>query len=65
MRTLEGVKRIGAVQDRFCHRLSRFQQHFFGWALLGNQFNWVGILGMAMIIATVIIIALEKRGQSS
>jgi len=29
--------------------------------LLGNQFSALGLIGMAMIIATVIIIALEKR----
>ena len=62
---LEGVKRIGAVPGSILSSIDPISAAFFGWALLGNQFNWVGILGMAMIIATVIIIALEKRGQSS
>ena len=62
---LEGVKRIGAVSGSILSSIEPISAAFFGWALLGNQFNWVGILGMAMIIATVIIIALEKRGQSS
>lgn len=62
---LEGVKRIGAVSGSILSSIELISAAFFGWALLGNQFNWVGILGMAMIIATVIIIALEKRGQSS
>jgi len=62
---LEGVKRIGAVPGSILSSIEPISATFFGWALLGNQFNWVGILGMAMIIATVIIIALEKRGQSS
>mgnify|MGYP001675296804 FL=1 len=62
---LEGVKRIGAVSGAILSSIEPISAAFFGWALLGNQFNWVGILGMAMIIATVIIIALEKRGQSS
>ena len=62
---LEGVKRIGAVSGSILSLIEPISAAFFGWALLGNQFNWVGILGMAMIIATVIIIALEKRGQSS
>ena len=62
---LEGVKRIGAVSGSILSSIEPISADFFGWALLGNQFNWVGILGMAMIIATVIIIALEKRGQSS
>ena len=61
----EGVKRIGAVPGSILSSIEPISAAFFGWALLGNQFNWVGILGMAMIIATVIIIALEKRGQSS
>ncbi len=61
---LEGVKRIGAVSGSILSSIEPISAAFFGWALLGNQFNWVGILGMAMIIATVIIIALEKRGQS-
>ena len=59
---LEGVKRIGAVPGSILSSIEPISAAFFGWALLGNQFNWVGILGMAMIIATVIIIALEKRG---
>lgn len=62
---LEGVKRIGAVSGSILSSIEPISAAFLGWALLGNQFNWVGILGMAMIIATVIIIALEKRGQSS
>ena len=62
---LEGVKRIGAVSGSILSSIEPISAAFFGWALLGNQFNWVGILGMAMIIATVMIIALEKRGQSS
>ena len=62
---LEGVKRIGAVSGSILSSIEPISAAFFGWALLGNQFNRVGILGMAMIIATVIIIALEKRGQSS
>lgn len=62
---LEGVKRIGAVSGSILSSIEPISAAFFGWALLGNQFNWVGILGMAMIIVTVIIIALEKRGQSS
>lgn len=62
---LEGVKRIGAVPGSILSSIEPISAAFFGWALLGNQFNWVGILGMAMIIATVIIIALENRGQSS
>ena len=62
---LEGVKRIGAVSGSILSSIEPISAAFFGWALLGNQFIWVGILGMAMIIATVIIIALEKRGQSS
>ena len=56
---LEGVKRIGAVSGSILSSIEPISAAFFGWALL------VGILGMAMIIATVIIIALEKRGQSS
>ena len=62
---LEGVKRIGAVPGSILSSIEPISAAFFGWALLGNQFNWIGILGMAMIIVTVIIIALEKRGQSS
>lgn len=58
---LEGVKRIGAVSGSILSSIEPISAAFFGWALLGNQFNWIGILGMAMIIATVIIIALEKR----
>ena len=58
---LEGVKRIGAVSGAILSSVEPISAAFLGWALLSNQFNWIGILGMAMIIATVIIIALERR----
>ena len=58
---LEGVKRIGAVSGSILSSIEPISAAFFGWALLGNQFNWVGILGMVLIIVTVIIIALERR----
>ena len=58
---LEGVKRIGAVPGSILSSIEPISAAFFGWALLGNQFSILGLIGMAMIIATVIIIALEKR----
>lgn len=58
---LEGVKRIGAVTGSILSSVEPISAAFLGWALLGNQFTSLGIVGMAMIIATVIIIALEKH----
>ena len=58
---LEGVKRIGAVPGSILSSIEPIAAAFFGWALLDNQFSALGLIGMAMIIATVIIIALEKR----
>ena len=58
---LEGVKRIGAVPGSILSSIEPISAAFFGWALLGNQFSALGLIGMAMIIATVIIIALKKR----
>lgn len=58
---LEGVKRIGAVSGAILSSIEPISAALFSWALLGNQFSLLGILGMALIIATVIIIALEKR----
>ncbi len=58
---LEGVKRIGAVPGSILSSIEPISAAFFGWALLDNQFSALGLIGMAMIIATVIIIALEKR----
>ena len=58
---LEGVKRIGAVSGSILSSIEPISAAFFGWALLDNQFSALGLIGMAMIIATVIIIALEKR----
>ena len=58
---LEGVKRIGAVSGAILSSVEPISAALFSWALLGNQFSLLGILGMALIIATVIIIALEKR----
>jgi drug/metabolite transporter (DMT)-like permease len=34
---------------------------FFGWAFLGNEFSLLGLIGMAMIIATVVIIAWDRQ----
>ena len=58
---LEGVKRIGAVPGSILSSIEPISAAFFGWAFLDNQFSALGLIGMAMIIATVIIIALEKR----
>lgn len=58
---LEGVKRIGAVSGSILSSIEPISAAFFGWAFLDNQFSLLGLIGMAMIIATVIIIALEKR----
>ena len=58
---LEGVKRIGAVPGSILSSIEPISAAFFGWAFLDNQFSILGLMGMAMIIATVIIIALEKR----
>ncbi|MDU3563857.1 MAG: EamA family transporter, partial [Veillonella sp.] len=55
------VKRIGAVPGSILSSIEPISAAFFGWALLDNQFSLLGLIGMAMIIATVIIIALEKR----
>lgn len=46
---LEGVKRIGAVPGSILSSIEPISAAFFGWALLGNQFNWVGILGLSLI----------------
>ena len=60
---LEGVKRIGAVPGSILSSIEPISAAFFGWALLDNQFSFIGIVGMALIIATVVIIALEKRNS--
>ncbi|MDU3696307.1 MAG: EamA/RhaT family transporter, partial [Veillonella parvula] len=31
------------------------------WAFLGNEFSLLGLIGMAMIIATVVIIAWDRQ----
>lgn len=58
---LEGVKRIGAVSGAILSSVEPISAAFLSWALLGNQFSLLGILGMVLIIVTVIIIALECR----
>ena len=58
---LEGVKRIGAVSGDILSSVEPISAAFLSWALLGNQFSLLGILGMVLIIVTVIIIALERR----
>ncbi|MDU2181980.1 MAG: EamA family transporter [Veillonella sp.] len=56
-----GFGMIGAVPGSILSSIEPISAAFFGWALLDNQFSALGLIGMAMIIATVIIIALEKR----
>lgn len=58
---LEGVKRIGAVPGSILSSIEPISAAFFSWAFLGNEFSLLGLIGMAMIISTVVIIALEKR----
>ncbi|MDU5254634.1 MAG: EamA family transporter, partial [Veillonella sp.] len=43
-----------------CFNVIFLSAAFFGWAFLGNEFSLLGLIGMAMIIATVVIIALES-----
>ncbi|MDU8008141.1 MAG: EamA family transporter, partial [Veillonella sp.] len=58
---LEGVKRIGAVPGSILSSIEPISAAFFGWAFLGNEFSLLGLIGMAMIIATVIIIAWDRQ----
>lgn len=58
---LEGVKRIGAVPGAILSSVEPISAAFLGWVLFDNQFSVLNLVGMALIIATVIIIALEKR----
>lgn len=58
---LEGVKRIGAVSGSILSSIEPISAAFFGWAFLGNEFSLLGLIGMAMIIATVIIIAWDRQ----
>lgn len=58
---LEGVKRIGAVPGAILSSVEPISAAFLGWLLFDNQFSVLNLVGMALIIATVIIIALEKR----
>ena len=58
---LEGVKRIGAVPGSILSSIEPISAAFFGWAFLGNEFSLLGLIGMAMIIATVVIIAWDRQ----
>ena len=58
---LEGVKRIGAVSGSILSSIEPISAAFFGWAFLGNEFSLLGLIGMAMIIATVVIIAWDRQ----
>lgn len=60
---IEGVRRIGAVQGSILSSLEPISAALFGWALLGNEFTLVGIIGMVCIIATVFIIAWDRQRQ--
>ena len=60
---IEGVRRIGAVQGSILSSLEPISAALFGWALLGNEFTFIGIIGMICIIATVFIIAWDRQRQ--
>ena len=57
------MRRIGAVQGSILSSLEPISAALFGWALLGNEFTLVGIIGMVCIIATVFIIAWDRQRQ--
>ena len=58
---LEGVKRIGAVPGAILSSVEPISAAFLGWLLFDNQFSVLNLVGMALIMVTVVIIALEKR----
>lgn len=60
---IEGVRRIGAIQGSILSSLEPISAALFGWALLGNEFTIIGIIGMVCIIATVLIIAWDRQRQ--
>lgn len=60
---MEGVRRIGVVQGSILSSLEPISAALFGWALLGNKFTFIGIIGMICIIATVFIIAWNRQRQ--
>ena len=60
---MEGVRLIGAVQGSILSSLEPISAALFGWALLGNEFTIIGIIGMICIIATVFIIAWDRQRQ--
>lgn len=60
---MEGVRRIGVVQGSILSSLEPISAALFGWALLGNEFTIIGIIGMICIIATVFIIAWNRQRQ--
>lgn len=60
---IEGVRRIGAVQGSILSSLEPISAALFGWALLGNEFTIIGIIGMVCIITTVFIIAWDRQRQ--
>ena len=60
---MEGVRLIGAIQGSILSSLEPISAAIFGWALLGNEFTIIGIIGMICIIATVFIIAWDRQRQ--
>lgn len=61
---LEGVRRIGAVRGSILTSIEPISAGVFGWTLLGNEFHGSDYIGFAMILATVFILASDKKGES-
>lgn len=62
---LEGVRRIGAVRGSILASVEPISAALFAWALLGNTFTGTDIIGFALILATVFILAGEKENKEA
>ncbi len=58
---MEGVRRIGAVKGSIICSVEPVAAAILSWLMLGNQFTTTDMIGFAMIVSTIFILAREKE----
>lgn len=58
---LEGVRRVGAVTGSILSSIEPISAAVLAWLVLGNEFSRWDMMGMALIIVTIFLLAWDKR----
>lgn len=58
---LEGVRRVGAITGSILSSIEPISAAVLAWLVLGNEFSQWDMMGMALIIVTIFLLAWDKR----